>query len=249
MKKALVYLIAIVFAGSIMVSCNDDTNEDYTTYWYSFATLIQDDSPLGFYFNLDSGGKLEPTNSVNVSDFEDTCRVVVTYSIVSEEGEDTNKVVEGNITQIREILTKDIIQLTEENIDSIGNDLIITGERNIWPSENHLNLIIFYYGYNKVHYVNLAKPIGDQFDEDGNQILELRHNANGDYESYYYQSEIAFDMRSLQEPGMDSINYVLRAIEGDTSDFSYVGTFHFNEPKPAERKIPSADYSIFEMVE
>ncbi len=226
MKKEFFLYVLIVVTSFIYSGCND-SDSDYVQYWYSFATFIEDENE-GYHFDLDSGGKLIPTNNGEVSGVDDSSRVIVTYSINSELGEGNDKIVNGDISTIDAILTKDILQLTEEIADSIGNDKVFTSENDIWMTDRHLNIIFRHYAYDKNHYINLTKPIGEQTDENGNQILEFRHNANDDLDLNVYKGVVSFSMDSLYEQGMDSVNFVMVAVEGDTNNFMYYDTFYFN---------------------
>jgi len=244
MKKVII--IIMLFIGGITLSgCFDiDGIEPGPQLWYSFGSLYQSDTDLGYFFILDSGDKLLPTNSLDINQFEDSSRIIVTYSIESYTETLNVKTFIGEIAVIEGILTKDIIQLTEEIEDSLGNDLVFLYENSIWLSERHLNVIFNYYGYNHLHYINLAKPNGEQTDDEGNQILELRHNSNDDHKTYVYESVVSFSMDSLYKPGLDSINFVLQAIDGDTINHEFFGTFHFtDEQKNMSRVItPKAEY-------
>ncbi len=228
MKKGVYIIIGLFISAIVFNSCAEES--EFTQYWYSFATFVDDDNvTAGYSFNLDSGGKLIPTNNGSVSEYEDSSRVVVTYSVASDTGFAEGRVIKGSIATIKPILTKDVIQLTDGITDSIGSDQVFTNENDIWMTEKHLNIIFRYYGSgNILHYINLTKPIGEQKDEDGNQILEFRHNTNDDVDINIYESVVSFSMDSLYEQGMDSLNFVLVAVKDDTINFKYYDTFYFD---------------------
>jgi len=225
MKK--LFLI-ILFGSLLFTGCFSD-DDDNDVLWYSYGDFIKDESSIGFYINLDSGGKLVPVNTFSTSGLADSSRVLITYVIESETGSGDDLVLSVEISSLSEILTKDIIQLTEEMEDTIGNDGVICYDKNIWLSDRHLNVGLYFYGYNQVHYINLVKPIGDQVDEDGNQILQLKHNANNDWEYYEYSGIVAFNMEDLYEQGLDSINFVFQSMEYDSSTYEYSGTYYFKQ--------------------
>jgi len=223
--KNFAFILILVFGGSFLFSCSKE--EEQVDYWYSYGTYIKSEtSTLGFVIDLDSGKELIPDHvSYIETGVKDSSRVIVSYSIVTETDSTTN----ANVEEIVGILTKNILQLTEENKDSIGNDGVIVSENDIWFSENHLNVVFTYYYYGKKHFINLVKPIGEQFDADGNQILEFKHNDNDDYLNYAYSGIVSFDMESLHQEGMDSINILFKSMDYDSTLFTWKGTYHFNE--------------------
>jgi hypothetical protein len=223
-----------VSLAMVMSACK---TEDPEPYWYSYGTFLEKSSLTNdFVVELDNNLTLIPNSVAFIqSEVKDSSRVIALYSVDSE----TDSTVNGNDVQIEGILTKNIIQLTEANQDSIGNDEVQLNDDNIWLSENHLNIIFGYYAASGVHFFNLVKPIGEQLDENGRQILEFRHNRNNDPYSSYYTGIVSFDMRSLYAPGMDSINFVLQAKDFDNGVYSWVGTYHFGNQVTTKSTIKS----------
>lgn len=217
-------LALILALGSVFLFSNCQKDEP-ETYWYSYGTYIKtSEGASNFVIDLDDGTVLTPTQVAYIEEgVVDSSRVMVVYAIVSE----TDSTVNAKVDKITGLLTKGVLQLTEENQDSIGNDGVIVTDDDIWFSENHLNVIFGYYYYNTKHFINLVKPIGNQFDEKGNQILEFRHNDNNDYYNYSYSGIVSFDMWSLYEVGMDSLNFVFTAYDYDSTKFSWEGTYHY----------------------
>lgn len=227
MKKLASPLIFVLALSFMLFSCKKDEPE---TYWYSYGTYVETEaSSYGFVIDLDNGYRLIPEGVGNIeSDVKDSSRIVVVYAIVSE----TDSTVNARTSDIYSILTKGIVQLTEENKDSMGTDGIIVNSSNIWFSKNHLNVEFGYYGYTKTHFINLVKPIGAQEDTEGNQILEFKHNANNDLLYNWYTGMVSFDMWSLYEEGMDSLPFVFKSVAYDSSEFSWKGTYYFNSERP-----------------
>jgi hypothetical protein len=223
MQRILKMTMLMAMTAIGFSSCDTDEPE---TYWYSYGTYLDDESaPKDFVVALDNGSLLNPIEASGVhSDVKDSSRVVVTYSIESEKNDTTH----ATVVEVARILTKGIIQLTENNKDSIGSDAVQLSDDNIWLTENHLNFVFGYYGGSVTHYINLTKPIGVQKDENGRQILEFRHNENNDSYNYWILSVVSFDMRSLYETGMDSINFVVHANNFNDGIYKWEGTYHFN---------------------
>ncbi len=222
--KSMIKLFAFIIALSLVaMGCNKDEPEQY---WYNYGTYLDSDlSTFDFILKMDNGDTIIPISVDYIQDgIENGSRVIPVYAIQSEEG----KVIQGKISKIEKILTKDIIQLTEENEDSIGNDQIMVWEENIWLTENHLNVIFGYFGGGVTHYINLVKPIGTQLDSAGRQILEFRHNANNEYYNYEFRSIVSFDMWSIYQEGMDTLNIIFKTEDYLGEEFLWEGTYVYN---------------------
>ncbi len=215
-----------IFVSIIVIAFTACKTEEPETYWYYYGTYFNTtEGANDFIVKLDNGTTLIPTESEGIQNgVEDSSRVVVTYAIVSE----INDTLNAKVVEVAEILTKGILQLTTNNTDSIGNDEVQLSADEIWLSEFHLNFVFGYYGGATTHYINLVKPIGEQLDENGRQILEFKHNDNNDPYNYWILSVVSFDMRSIYADGMDSINFVVHSNNFDTSDFKWEGTYYFN---------------------
>jgi hypothetical protein len=220
--KNLTFILVMV-SVFLFSSCDKSEPE---TFWYSYGTYIETETD-NFIIDLDDGSVLIPTQVAYIEEgVVDSSRVMVVYVIVSE----TDSTINAKVDNITGLLTKGVLQLTEDNQDSIGNDGVIVTEDDIWFSENHLNVRFryFYYYQNIQHYINLVKPIGNPIDEKGNQILEFRHNDNGDYSNYSSTGIVSFDMWSLYEEGVDSLNFLFTAYDYDSTKFSWEGTYHYD---------------------
>lgn len=225
-------MVSIVIIG-MFSSCMPDEGTEEPQKWYSFGTYQQSNSNYPFTILLDNGQELLPLNGSGFNlDYTLNTRVLVYYTISSQ----TTEEVIANISDIGPVLTQDIIQLTEEIKDSIGLDGVFLDTRNIWLSPSHLNITFSYYGGGGPHTVNLVKPIGDQLDEDGNQILEFKHNANGDTYTDVLTSIAAFSFDSLYVEGMDTLNFVLRAYDYDSVLTEVGGEYYFDGTNLLERE-------------
>lgn len=223
--KLKIKLGMFVFAALvIVVGCS--SSDETENYWYNYGTYLDSDlSDEGFIMKMDNGDTLIPTSVDFIEEgIVNGSRVIPIYSIVTEEG----NIINAKISKIEKILTKNIIQLTEAIADSIGDDPVSVWADNVWFSENHLNVVFTYLGSNKVHSINLVKPIGDQLDEEGRQILEFRHNDNGDFRNIQYTGIVSFDMSGLYQEGMDSLTVLFKSHDYLMDPFTWEGTFVFN---------------------
>lgn len=227
MKNRLTLALSLLISILVFASCLKQPEQK--PIYRSFATLIKEEK--GHFFDLDTGEKIIPSKKLDIDSSMDSVRVIITYHIISrKEEKDKSVKIEADMKDIRKIFTQNIIQLTTETADSIGNDpLIISQKENIWLTHHYLNIVFSYFGDHKRHLVNLAKPIGLQKDKKGNLILELRHNALGDNQNTRYEGIICFSMKNLQTENLDSINFVIKAIDGDTTNFKYYGTYYIKK--------------------
>lgn len=219
--KFILFFSAVVF----MASCETDVQEQ-DTLWYNYGTYVDSDqNTLGFILKMDNGDTIIPEKVDYIEDgIEDGSRVIPVYTIEAQQGQ----TIYGKISKIEKILTKNILQLSEEIEDSIGNDQVFIWDDNIWLSENHLNIIFGYYGGGVTHFINLVKPIGTQTDSLGRQILEFRHNANNDLYNYEYTSIVSFNLWSIYQEGMDTLNFVLKSEDYYGEIKEWEGTYVFD---------------------
>lgn len=223
--KKIVFIILIVVA---IVACNDDN--DSNPRYVSVGSIVQNEgADINFLVKLDNGKILTPfSNYDNYNEVEDGDRVLVEFSIIEEKSDDAYDV---DIYDIKNILTKGVMQLTEQNQDSIGNDPVSTSDVDIWVSENHLNIVFYYYGFNQTHLINLVKPIGEPtHDEEGRLILELRHNENNDFSEYLLSGIVSFEMDDLRISDELSLDFVVKVIGFNDEAYEYTGTYEFDNP-------------------
>lgn len=215
MKKLILFL----FSLTAILACDNDTYEpEYDNYWISlgiYETTSQNSS--GFQISLDNGDTIIPLKLADgLSDFEDDARVQVYFSIL-EETSDT-AILNSAILDMQEIILKDVLTLSDENTDSIGNDPVQLTEENIWISKNFINIYCQYNGGTTNHYFNLVKYENDSTDEDGRLILEYRHNSNGEEKTLEYEALISFDLNSITPSETSSLPLLIKVVDynGDT---------------------------------
>ena len=123
-KYPLLSLMLLLLMIPAFQSCNwnNDYDDDIINYIPALATVhtLEDNN---FYFKLEQLNKT--FYPINISSYKavDGQRVWVYYDLLNDTTAGYDKTI--NVRKIQEILTKNIIQLTEENKDSIGDDLMI----------------------------------------------------------------------------------------------------------------------------
>lgn len=235
MKKQVIFLLSILLVGATTwYSCTPES-EPQRQYYNSYGTIHTEDN-LNFTVRLDNGSKLIPEN-LTIEGIVQDARVLLGFYIVSEDSASGDYIINAEVAEMYNVYTLDITQLTEELEDSVGTDGIIVPEYNLWMSEKHLNVSFSFYGGGTVHAINLVKPIGEQRDEDGNQILELRHNANGDLLGETISGTISFTMEPLYEDGMDSINFAFHSYDYDSVLTEIKSVYYFKNHVSSTKSI------------
>ena len=165
MKKKSIFLTGLIMLLSsvILQSCKDDDDDVY--YYNSYAYAIGDmvvkegESP---YLQLDSKKTMLPSNTSIPSFFlEDGRRVVINFSLLQENYMGYDYYVA--INDIDTVLVKNIIPITPETADSIGNDPVNIID--MWTSD-----------------VNVVRDfsLSNNPDKDNYMQLEFRHNMEDD---------------------------------------------------------------------
>ena len=189
MKKfKLIVWAALVSIAPLLQSCLD-TDDNLTSYFpdngkLAIATVrVPDkDAPRDFYFALDNGDKLIPSDTTAIKNFPATNdqRVFVGYVKTDELTE--KNALSGIIFSVENILTKNTIPLTTATADSIGdNEINVT---TYWVKDNFLTIEYQYLGSanpDKKHMLNLVQnQTTESTTDDGYLHLEFRHNAFDD---------------------------------------------------------------------
>lgn len=100
---------------------------------------------------------------------------------------------------VREILTKQVEELTAENEEEYGNDPVSIFKGNMWISNGgYLNIIFNQDLPAKVkHRVSLVKNTTVTPADDGYIHLEYRYNTYGDTTDYWVYGAVSFNLNSL----------------------------------------------------
>lgn len=186
MKKPSFYLIVFMLAcvmAPALQSCLSD-NDPYPSTYFTIGTLnIIEDREYDFI--LDDGDKMYPGDTSGIKNYtlEDQQRVFIHFLPLEEDmpGYEYNV----RLLQLQNILTKDIITLTDDNAAEVGNDRI--NATKLWISGDYLNIEYqFFHSDNeeKKHLLNLVineTSEASATEEEEEYIkLEFRHNAHND---------------------------------------------------------------------
>ncbi|WP_455498355.1 NigD-like protein [Coprobacter sp.] len=182
MKKfsILSAVLLILITTTILHSCkDDDDNVYYYNQSYAVGNMVVKDGEDP-YLQLDSKRTMLPANTSIPSLFlKDGRRVIVNFSLLQENYMGYDYYIA--INDIDTVLVKNIIPITPETADSIGNDPV--NIINMWTSDEYLTIQFEMNGAgDKKHMVNVVRDFSlpDNPDKDKYMQLEFRHNIEGD---------------------------------------------------------------------
>ncbi|MFW6310052.1 MAG: NigD-like protein [Prolixibacteraceae bacterium] len=242
MKK---YFFGILLLGLtvILTGClEDEDSYSLGKMWVGFGVIEEVNfDPPDYKITLDNGDVLIPVASENYyrwyytgsydqsSRLKSGDRILINYTILDDKTDDAGEVEHYyiKVNSVKKILKKGILDITEENQDSIGNDPIIVKE--VWMTDTLLNFEMKYWGRYKTHFINLVKQPGELTAADQPVELELRHNANDDVTDIPFVSFVSFDLNKLRIEGLDSVSFRVTAVDYDGETFEYEGVYDYSQ--------------------
>ncbi|MBK3519430.1 NigD1/NigD2 family lipoprotein [Carboxylicivirga marina] len=249
--KKFKYGVFLILLGLLIFSCNDDDGYSVGDFWVTTGTIIETGDY--FYVVTDGGDALWPSaTNVPPSKLEDGMRVLVNYTILGDADDSEIYDYYVKINGTSELLTKPIFNFdettSEEVKDSIGNDPITILDT--WFTDDYLNVEFQYGGGWSIHYVNLVKDTENLTTEEGEIILELKHNKNDDPYNYLQWGIASFDISELKQAGQNSIDLFVRSLDKEGNyQYNKVLAYEYDqvEIEPYSKKF--SDTPMTEMVE
>lgn len=229
MKKFALVLLAILSIA--LYSCFDDDGYSLGDYWLGFG-IIQTESDA-YSIVLDDGDVLEVVAWNVHPDYyewlEDGGRVLVNFTILDDVSDEDGNIEKYlvKVNELSDVLMKGILDITEENADSIGNDPITVQE--YWMTDSLLNFKLRYAGSYKTHFLNLVQDPDDPFTEDGAAKLELRHNANDDEQAINFSAYVSFSLNSLREAGTDVVSFQVSSTDYEEITHTFTEEFDYSD--------------------
>lgn len=211
-KKSIIgYATLLIIMLSSAFACSDNDGYSLGDYRISIATVVPENNQL-YSLVLDNGDKLWPAASDVYYRPHINQRVFVNYTLLSDKQGDFDHYIK--INDIWNILTKPIIELTEQNADSIGNDPVRMND--FWIGDNYLNASFsFNYGRIRPHAINMViNKMEDAKDEDV-LMLEFRHNSYNSPSNALYHGFASFDLKPFRQDGKDSIPITIKVKDWD----------------------------------
>ncbi len=207
-KRLLIFIF--IFTGTLLfnIGC-DDNSRSLGNFGIDIATVIPEGENR-YSLILDNGKRLWPAASaVNYSPTRNQ-RVLLNYTILSEEKDGYDHYVKVN--DLWEILTKNTIELNTQNKDSIGNDPVKTNA--VWIGGDYLNVSFhFNYGGVKPHLINLVDNKTTPAKDTEVIELELRHNSFDSKLERLYEGFACFDLRPFRNNDADSVKISIKVNE------------------------------------
>ncbi len=205
--RTFVWTLCTVIALLLISSCDKkDKNYSLGEFRINIATAIPKGENI-YSLILDDGTTLWPAASERKYQPATNQRVFVNYTILSDAKDGYDHFVKVN--DIWNILTKDIIKLTAQNEDSIGNDPVEVNY--IWVGNDYLNIdFMFNYGGVRPHAINLVKNTLSTATAPDVIDLEFRHNAYRSSRSKFYEGFVCFNLKPLRVAGTDSVKLAIK---------------------------------------
>lgn len=223
--KSIAFIFAILMTMPTFQSCLDDDNGPADVLAVSTIYQISPDSK-DFYFTLDNGEKMYPNNFRGWSgkEIEDGQRAFVIFNELEQpvNGYEYNI----QVKQIKEILTKDIVTMGDEDVneETVGDDKINATYMWINKDRNYLTIEFQYLGTHskdKMHFLNLvindAAPTADA-DDDKYIDLEFRHNDEDDSPDHLGEGYVSFKLDKIKErmEGKDGLRIRVKTLYAGT---------------------------------
>lgn len=177
--------LGVVFASilcSMLQSCDDDDNNSSGKYMTAMATVQKESGAVYPYFVLDNGKTMWV--SVPLVPFQNLVpgqRILGDFTLLYDDKEGFDYYVRLN--SYTKALTKPVINLTEMNKDSIGNDSITI--KRMWLGANYLNAeFLMEAPAYEDRMINLVFNRLIPQENDGYVHLEFRYNNLGENNNF-----------------------------------------------------------------
>jgi hypothetical protein len=207
MRKFLFVLSVALFVGVSFTSCLDD-DEESTPVRYLEMGIVKIGDSDEVRVLTDSELLLELDSYPTSFDYEAEQRVMIQYSVSDRNQESSEYDYLVDVYSVQEVRLKDVIELNEENRDTIGEDQIYINE--VWVSGDFLNIDFQFYGDGEVHYINVVKDPDEQTDEVSKVYLQVRHDAREDEMVDIYRGIMSFRLEPLQVESLEEVELIFK---------------------------------------
>lgn len=232
LKQFTIYVLSLL----VLSGCMND-NDDYDRYWIDIATVENPEDNSEFFFRLDDNTLMWTQESV-FSTYKPANgqRIIANYSLLTDKRATGMYDYDVKLNDVYEVLTKGVFPLTPATKDSIGNDSIMISDEDLWIGSKYLNVEFYYQGYSKTHFINLVSDTSKTYTD--NKIhLEFRHNANNDMAMQNRWGVVSFDLSSLENNLVDSVNLVIHVnLPNKAADTTFERTYHYNTAASGVKK-------------
>ena len=206
MKKLFTFAIILGISFAFLPSCgNWDSKQEFRI---NIATMKLSEGE-SFYFVLDDGRRLFPAQTAVRFTPRDNQRVILNFTeLTGQHGSFSNLI---RINDLWSVLTKQVVDLTDENAEMIGDDPVIIND--MWVGGDFLNVSFrFNWGGVRPHYINLVRDTTIEEVSDAIE-LEFRHNAYGSTNEFNRDGLVSFDLRPFRLEEKDEVTFAIRVNE------------------------------------
>lgn len=233
--KILKQLAIVTLMGMFVTACSSDIEDDGFSpdkFWVDIATVNNPDDKNVFFVELDDTTLLwTAASAFHNYKPADGQRIIANYTLLADKRATGMYDFDIRLNDVFEVLTKPIFSITPAKQDSIGNDSIEVTD--IWIGSKYLNVEFAYFGYDKLHFINLVKDDAKTY-TDGKVHLEFRHNANNDTPIYRRYGIVSFDISSLINVSVDSVPLVIHVNKPLQAQEQLIPlTFRYKSQQPA----------------
>ena len=188
------FLLLVLVLIPTLQSCDNDDDYSLDNFTVAMVTVKRDAGNVP-YFVSDNGTKLWVAAAlVPYRELENGTRLMGNFTLLSDKQGEFDHYVRLN--DYSKVLTKNVINLTTANKDSIGDDKVRITD--MWIGGNYLN-VEFQMNLPSVnkHRVNLVKNTTVTDPADGYVHLEYRYNDMDDVTGYLARSLVSFDLKDI----------------------------------------------------
>lgn len=204
MKKSLFMFMMAILSLSVFISCDND-GYSLGEFRISPAT-VKVTSPGTYYLLLDNGDKLWPAAQEFPYKPATDLRVWANYTLLSDELDGFDHYVKVNA--LTKILTKDAINITNAQEDSIGNDKVRITD--VWFAEKYITIIFSCYSHpGGVHFLNLVHNTDVTYAEDDKVYLEFRQNDFDVPQTTSMRGSVSFDVSKFLPADKNEVAFVI----------------------------------------
>lgn len=231
MRKFLLPAIAVLAVAFFSVSCVNNHGTVAPRTLVNLATVDNPNTGINYIFTLDSGTRMS-ISSTDIFRYrpETGQRILAAYNIVQRAPESANYDFNVHLRNVYEVLTKGIVELTDENEAAIGDDPYESVR--LWIGSDWLNVEFTVRGSGRsAHYINLVQDNRTPAPDDGKIHLQLRQNADGDISGRRLWGLASFNLTDLQEAGQTEVTIVVNVnLLGSGTGRDFELTYKFNDP-------------------
>lgn len=229
MKKTKTLLLAAfaVITGLALTSCMKDAGSPPVRSHLALATVDNPDESIFYFFTLDNGTVMW-TAATNVFRFRPATgqRILANYTILSTLPAGSSHDHNVRLNSVYSVLTKEIIEITDENDAEIGNDPYRSVR--MWVSGDWLNVEFVFMGFNGTHLISVGEDLrtGAETPTDGALHLQLRRNGHGDAPARSLWGLASFSLLPYRVDGQTEVPLSVHAnisgmTDGRTFDLVY----------------------------